>query len=337
MKKTLLFTIFTLIAFWGYGQATLPIDTDLLSKGSLPTGFSGSGLGKNYSGPKLKFDSKGDYLVINYTGAANILTFMLGTNNNFNGNIPDKDHKFVVQESSDGTSYNDLASYGAGDPKGLQTISNISSGTQYIRFIFDKKASGTNFALYDIDISEKTPLPIALASFNATLKNDRVNVEWATVTEENNDYFVVEWSADGVGFTELSKVNSVGYSREEVEYSYTHTNPVKGYNYYRLAQYDEDGRSQKFDVVSVLFEQKLDSKMYINPNTVYSNLKIEFSTPVVNGRLHIYDTQGKLMSSSILASGIDVFNFDVSSLPTGQYIVKYLDNNQMVSERFLKK
>ncbi len=332
MKKALLFTIFTLLAFWGYGQATLPIDTDLLSKDDLPMGFSHHGLASDYSGPKLKFNSAGDYLVINYTGTANVLTFMLGVNNSFSGDIPNKNHKFIVQESSDGVSYQDLATYEAGDSKGLQTINGIGENSKYIKFIFDTKASGYNFGLYNIDISEKTPLPIILSSFNATLKNDKVNVAWATVTEENNDYFVVEWSADGVDFIELSKV----YSSERAEYSYTHTNPVKGYNYYRLAQYDKDGRSEKFDVVSVLFDKK-EEKMSINPNAVYSNLKIEFSTPVVNGRLHIYDTQGKLMKSSILASGIDVFNLDVSTLPTGQYVVKYLDNNKMVSERFLKK
>ncbi len=181
------------------------------------------------------------------------------------------------------------------------------------------------------------PMPINLISFDANAENDKVNIKWETLSEENNDYFAVEWSTDGVDFTELAKVNSLGYSREEAEYSYTHTNPAKGYNYYRLAQYDKDGRSQKFEVVSVLFEQKVDSKIYINPNIVYSNLKIEFSSPVVNGRLHIYDTQGKLMNSFVLASGIDVFNFDVSSLPTGQYVVKYLDNNKMITERFLKK
>ncbi len=181
------------------------------------------------------------------------------------------------------------------------------------------------------------PMPINLVSFDASAENDKVNIKWETLSEENNDYFAVEWSADGVDFTELAKVNSLGYSREKAEYSYTHTNPVRGHNYYRLAQYDKDGRSQKFEVISVLFEQKVDSKIYINPNIVYSNLKIEFSSPVANGRLHIYDTQGKLMNSFVLASGIDVFNFDVSSLPTGQYVVKYLDNNKMITERFLKK
>ncbi len=182
-----------------------------------------------------------------------------------------------------------------------------------------------------------SPLPTSVVAFDVKRTESAIISQWTTLSEENNDYFAVEWSTDGIDFTELGKVNSLGDSREKVEYSYTHTNPVKGYNYYRLVQYDKGGRSEKFNVVSVLFEQKVDSKIYINPNIVYSNLKVEFSTPVANGRLHIYDTQGKLMNSYVLASGIDVFNFDVSSLPTGQYVVKYLDNDKMVSERFLKK
>ncbi len=180
-------------------------------------------------------------------------------------------------------------------------------------------------------------MPIRLFSFNTVTENDKVNVNWVTATEENNDYFVIEWSTNGIDFVELDEVNSCGNNGEKVEYSYAHTNPVNGYNYYRLVQYDKDGRSEIFDVVSVLFEQKENTKMYINPNIVCSNLKIEFSTPVVNGKLYIYDTQGKLFKSTALSRGIDFINFDVSSLPTGQYVVEYLNNSKVITERFLKE
>ncbi len=342
MKRTLLITIFTLIGFWVYGQATLPIETEYLDLNNLPTGFSPHGLSEyTNNGSKLKFDTEGDYLVINYTGTADVLTFMLGTNNKFTENIPvpkdNQTHRFKVQQSSDGMSYQDLAIYKEGDSQGLQTINNIGPESQYIKFVFDKKATGYNFGLYDIDVTKASPLKINIISFDANINNNEVNVKWETEEEENNDYFVVEWSTDGIDFTPLGKIKSIGYSREKSEYSYTHTNPVKGYNYYRLVQYDRDGTSDKFNAISVLFEQKENSTMYINPNAVYNNLKVEFSTPVVNGRLHIYDTQGKLVKSSILASGIDVFNFDVSTLPAGQYVVKYLDNNKTITDRFLKK
>ncbi len=180
-------------------------------------------------------------------------------------------------------------------------------------------------------------MPINLLSFDAIAENNKVNVNWATAMEENNNYFVIEWSTDGIDFVELEEVNSCGDSRERVEYSYSHIHPVAGYNYYRLVQYDKDGRSEVFDAISVWFEQKEDTKMYISPNIVYNNLKIEFSTPVVNGKLYIYDTQGKLFKTVVLSSNTYFMNLDVSALSAGQYIVEYLDNNKMITHRFLKK
>jgi len=178
-------------------------------------------------------------------------------------------------------------------------------------------------------------LPLALLDFDAKKINNTVLLSWSTSSEISNDYFSVEWSKDGKYFTEIAKIESKSNYRENKEYSYTHENPANGTNYYRLTQYDIDGRSETFKIVSVYFD--LDGKaMFIAPNRVDDNLRVEFAQPVENGRLLIYSLEGQLVQSNILAKGIDIVNIDVAGLVAGQYIVKYVDSNITLTEKFVK-
>lgn len=178
-------------------------------------------------------------------------------------------------------------------------------------------------------------IPIELLSFDAKRVYNNTLISWATLSELSSDYFSVEWSRDGVNYKELAKVDGAGTSREKVEYNFTHNNPRNGVNYYRLKQYDFDGRSETFNVVSVTFDSK-SKDMFIVPNRVDNNLRVEFTQTVDNGRLHIYNMEGKKVNSFILAKGIDIFNFDISGLKSGQYILKYVDVDKAITKKFIK-
>lgn len=148
--KLKLFIIGILCSVYGWGQATLPVSTTNLSKSSLPTGFTHSGLGTDYAGPKLKFDTQGDFLILNFTGIPNTLTFDVGVNNAFPGSILST-MTFTVQESPDGVTYSDLGVYSnvAGGTKSLSPLAT----TRYIKWIYTTKPSGSNIALYNIELT----------------------------------------------------------------------------------------------------------------------------------------------------------------------------------------
>ncbi len=76
--------------------------------------------------------------------------------------------------------------------------------------------------------------------------------------------------------------------------------------------------------------------MLIAPNKVLNNLKIEFGQPVEKGSLLIYNMEGQMIKNSLLASGIDMLNLDVSGMTPGQYIVKYIDVNGTLTKKFIK-
>ncbi|HYF68843.1 MAG TPA: T9SS type A sorting domain-containing protein [Ohtaekwangia sp.] len=87
-----------------------------------------------------------------------------------------------------------------------------------------------------------TILPIKLKSFEAFLIQGVVELNWATFTEHNNHYFVIERSSDGIWFDSLLYVDGAGFSNATLYYQTTDEDPLTGISYYRLKQVDYDGR-----------------------------------------------------------------------------------------------
>jgi|GEM_PF-2644759 len=160
-----------IISFFSYslGQAVLPAVTTTMSKTSLPTGFTHSGLGSNYSGPKLKFDGTGDELIVHLNSQPGDLRFDLGTNNNFTGSVSTST-EFQVLESSNGTTYSSVFTEGNGSTfiHGSKTVTTLDSTTRYIKFEFTNKISGINVALYNIEIDAGASLPSCTAPSDPT-------------------------------------------------------------------------------------------------------------------------------------------------------------------------
>jgi len=158
----------------GWAQATLPVSATFSTvttagAGTMPTGFTQTGLG-GYAG-SLKFDTQGDFLVLNFAGAAGSLSFDIGPSNSFTTAIP-ATVVFDVQESSDGSTWTSLATY-SNTASGSKTIASLNSASRYIRWIFTTKPSGTNMALKNISLAAGaivTPAApvVAPASANTT-------------------------------------------------------------------------------------------------------------------------------------------------------------------------
>jgi hypothetical protein len=87
-------------------------------------------------------------------------------------------------------------------------------------------------------------LPAEWLDFSATLRDARtVDLEWATQTEINNDFFTVERSGDGQQWVALTQVDGAGNSDTERDYGFTDTAPLVGENHYRIRETSLDGMS----------------------------------------------------------------------------------------------
>lgn len=84
-------------------------------------------------------------------------------------------------------------------------------------------------------------LPVELVEFEVELVDRAVNIHWATLSELNNDYFLVQRSMDGFNWEVIDTVDGANNSSWHIDYSTEDESPFLGMSYYRLKQVDYDG------------------------------------------------------------------------------------------------
>ncbi|RZL16776.1 MAG: hypothetical protein EOO62_00230, partial [Hymenobacter sp.] len=109
----------------------------------------------------------------------------------------------------------------------------------------------------DNPLTGRAPLPVQLLSFTAARQGSAVRAAWATASEVNSAYFVVERSADGHTYADVQRVAAQGSSVSRHDYAALDALPLPGTSYYRLRQVDQDGTVAYSSTVAVRFDGAL--------------------------------------------------------------------------------
>lgn len=107
-----------------------------------------------------------------------------------------------------------------------------------------------NIELWDIT---PIPLPVELISFDGFGYPQHNLLTWSTATEYNSDYFIIQRSLDGFNWVEIGYEKSVGNSTEKVDYSFIDVYRNDGLTYYKLSQYDFDGKCDEYGPISIFY------------------------------------------------------------------------------------
>jgi len=180
------------------------------------------------------------------------------------------------------------------------------------------------------------PLPVEFVDYTASiLDNSEVKLDWITATEINNSHFEVEHSSDGVSFRVFGEVSGNGTTQLKQEYSYIHTTPAIGANYYRLKQIDFDGGFEYSDIRVV--EIKRTGKIVINPSAAVAEITIELAESFgENSVIGIYDMMGRTVMMSDFDGTLNIKTIDISNLQKGYYVVRVQVGSEVFTERFMK-
>ncbi len=131
------------------------------------------------------------------------------------------------------------------------TLNNNTNGT-FTYYARDLSSSNCIEDTFIVTVSGT--LSVSLNDFNARLDKDKVLLDWSTNREENNRYFTLERSKDGLHFDFLARLNGAGNSPHLNNYRFADHNPVYGNNYYRLSQTGIDGNTHYYDVKRVHYQ-----------------------------------------------------------------------------------
>jgi Secretion system C-terminal sorting domain len=171
-------------------------------------------------------------------------------------------------------------------------------------------------------------LPIELSNFQAANKGNRNILTWTTLTELNNKMFKIERSFDGKTFTEIGEVKGAGTTEFPRSYTFYDDGPLS-ISYYRLRQIDFDGKTKPSNIVSVSLNKNSNIALFPNP----TKDKIAFNTTAFEpNRVVVYNNLGQI----VMDKTYQINELDVSSLPTGLYVLELTSDNLKVNKRFVK-
>ena len=181
-------------------------------------------------------------------------------------------------------------------------------------------------------------LPVTLTSFNAQAKGRQVLITWATGSEDNNNYFVVERAVDAKTFAPLGIIKSAGNSLG-ANYQLTDSLPLPGINYYRLKQVDRNGKVKYSMIVAVSFGGKVKNALGLYPNPVINHVQLNLSSTAGNYFGKIIATDGRV----ILRTDGDItqinqqINQNLSKFKPGVYVLKISNATGSYFAKFIKQ
>ena len=213
-----------------------------------------------------------------------------------------------------------------GIPENLLNL-NIFNGTSWNAYAATNIDSVNGFVftsgLNAVTLNELTladaslPLPLVWLSFTAIQQGSSVLLQWATIQEQNTRDFIVQHSSDGINWTNIGTLPAMGGPSSTSNYSYVHTSPVTGINYYRIVQVDKNYRYSYSEVKMVLFA-KAEVPLIIIGNPVTNGLlTVQVNTSTT---FAIYTIDGKLVWLKKVNAGIQ--HIDVNRYARGTYLLK---------------
>jgi hypothetical protein len=156
-------------------------------------------------------------------------------------------------------------------------------------------------------------VPVEWLRFDAYTEGTRVRCDWQTATEQQNDYFTVERSADMNAWTPIGIVDGAGNSEAAKSYSFLDPKPLSGNSYYRIRQTDFNGETSYSEIRSVTFGKE---QLVVYPNPTNGAFSVQgFGA---GDALKAWDTTGREVRIASLPDG----TFALDACAPGTYFIQ---------------
>ncbi|NUM31217.1 MAG: T9SS type A sorting domain-containing protein [Bacteroidetes bacterium] len=176
--------------------------------------------------------------------------------------------------------------------------------------------------------NESTDLSI---NFQGRQVNENVELNWTLETENDVDFYIIEFSKDATKWSTLGNTSSKGNSAKQVRYNFTHTKADAGIIYYRIAQIFNSGTIAYSKTISINLKKGfINNSINICPNPVKDMILINIGLNENSiCQFNLTDIIGNkfLNENKELMKGNNILNYDFSKLSDGIYLLKIYDNN----------
>ena len=308
--------------------------------------------GSNYGVYAQRYDN---------TGAPQGTEFRVNTYTSIRQQNPaiamDSDGNFVVtweDQSQDGSGYGVYAQSYDNTGAALGTEFRVNT-TTFIRqrnpaiamdsdgdFVVtweDQIQDGSNYGIYGQRYTMPPLLPIELLYFTGHQLSGSNKLEWATATEKNAAWQIVQRSPNGLeNWSEIGRLTGAGNTTTSVSYSFNDENPLP-HSFYRLAAEDFDGAVQYSGVISLQRTETELSIQKVFPQPAMNEVWLELYAPASGIiTVSLSDITGKtvLNMEHTAQRGNNQLLLDINGLPSGRYQVTISDGERNVTSALVK-
>lgn len=243
---------------------------------------------------------------------------------------------------------------GNGDNNSFYTDPNFRNPISCQLDLTGNYQTGTSLGSVTIDIygtprgfptigawEQGSSLPVQSTFANLTCEGASVELIWNTVSEMNNDYFVVEGSTDGLIYEEIEVIFGAGNSTSELFYSSNFDNSEYNFSVVRIVQVDFNGAATVIKHIAVdCSQEEVFELSELYPNPVSNQLTLAITNYQSEQLIvEVFDIEGRFIGRQLenITKGMNFLQMDVNELSAGVYMIKVSTaQGETRSKRFVK-
>ncbi len=189
-------------------------------------------------------------------------------------------------------------------------------------------------------------LPVTWLSVNGEAREDYNYVEWKIASEKNVDFYELQHADDlSSEFKGLGTIRSeFGTYQGELHYELTDNKVEAKINYYRIKQYDFDGRFSFSKIISInnLEDTRTTSQttvdVFPNPASEELNIGIQLPLTAAEIQINLHDNLGRKVASNLvydlgIEKGYKAYNVDVTNITQGIYTLEIIIDKLVVVKK----
>lgn len=181
-----------------------------------------------------------------------------------------------------------------------------------------------------------TALPVTWKYFKATRSGNNANLNWIVEHNENGRSYDIEHSINGTNF---SKIGEVANKPGTFNYTFTHTGLTSAENFYRIKQFDTDGKSY-YSLISRLEKNISTFAASLAANPVRGkniDLIIGSEKPRKISVEILTMSGARLVTRNLVVNaGVNNYPLDGSGVPAGSYLIQIRTEEGVRTIKFIK-
>jgi len=173
-------------------------------------------------------------------------------------------------------------------------------------------------------------------SFDGKATKEGNLISWATASENNSDYFILESAVNGSDFERIAQIQANGNTQNISTYSFVDkTN--NGQTYYRLVQVDVDGVTDVSEVILVKRTSNASDAITLFPTVVETDLTIRTDNQLTDVLIRVVNIDGRLVAQYDFETLDTDLTLDLGNLAAGNYLIEVTSNNLTTSKQIVKR